>query len=605
MSYAAAQEILERSAPDSLDLAATLSIRGSVAQQRGDFGRAEALHRRALALTDRLAPDSNDNALVLNRLGVVTREQGDLDEAEAFHRRALAVFERTTPGGVEVAGCYNNLGLVAAAREDWAAAEAFHLQALAIRERLKPDGPDVAASLTNLGALAADRGDYAAAEGYLRRSLAIKRTTAPGTPDARRHAAQPRRGAARPRAGTTTRGRRSRRRAPCASDWRRAAATWRRTGTRSATSTASRAGRRTRSPSGAARSTSWTRSAGSSPAPTARASSAATRCSTATRKRFLIERGRAAEAFAIHERFHARALLALLAGRGQADASPMTPPLDLEGVRASLDRGAALLAYGVMRRSVVLYVVRAAGDPGPPVTVVTLAFDEDALRARVLAFRGLLERGRDAPALEPALVAQGERLYADLVRPAERALDGAERLLVSPDGPLHLLPFAALVRSRAAAPVRRRMEAGHRDRVGQRVRRDQEVAPRPCRSGAAGRVRGSDAARRPPAAAAQPPGGRPGGGALRRRGRALPGPERHRAAGPGAGAGRALPPLRDARAPRRAVPARLRARPQRRGRGRRPAARLRGARPPAARRGPRHALGVRVRASATRRPRRG
>jgi CHAT domain-containing protein len=34
------------------------------------------------------------------------------------------------------------------------------------------------------------------------------------------------------------------------------------------------------------------------------------------------------------------------------------------------------------------------------------------------------------------------------LRPAGRALDDAERILISPDGPLHLLPFAALVRQR-------------------------------------------------------------------------------------------------------------------------------------------------------------
>ena len=70
------------------------------------------------------------------------------------------------------------------------------------------------------------------------------------------------------------------------------------------------------------------------------------------------------------------------------------------------------------------------------------------MRDRVVAFRGLIERGRDSSEIEPALVAQGERLYADLVKPAGRALDDAERILISPDGALHLLPFAALVRQR-------------------------------------------------------------------------------------------------------------------------------------------------------------
>ncbi|HET9316127.1 MAG TPA: CHAT domain-containing protein, partial [Vicinamibacteria bacterium] len=60
----------------------------------------------------------------------------------------------------------------------------------------------------------------------------------------------------------------------------------------------------------------------------------------------------------------------------------------------------------------------------------------------------LIERGRDASEVEPALVAQGERLYAELLKPAGRAVDDAERVLVSPDGALHLLPFGALVRRR-------------------------------------------------------------------------------------------------------------------------------------------------------------
>jgi CHAT domain-containing protein/Tfp pilus assembly protein PilF len=447
-SYAVAQDLLERSVPESLDLAATLSIRGSVAQQRGDFGRAEAFHRRALALTERLAPDGVEHALVLNRLGVVAREQGDLDEAETFHRRALAVFEKTVPGGAEVAGSFNNLGLVAAAREDWAAAEAFHLQALAIRERLKPDGPDVAASLANLGALASDRGDFAAAEAFLRRSLAIKRATAPGTltlgvtlhnlgeallglerfDEARASLEEAR--AIRERLAPGS--------GDLAADWH----------------TLGLLDRDQGRPEGAL--AKWRRAldimdaqrgklAGSDRARFARRYAVLYRDPQA----LLLERGQGAEAFAIHERFHARALLALLAGRGQPESAPATPALDLAGVRAALDPGAALLAFGMLRASVVLFVVRAAGDPGPPVTVLTLPFDEEALRARVLAFRGLLERGRESPELEPALLAQGERLYADLVRPAEPALAGADRLLVSPDGPLHLLPFAALVRSRA------------------------------------------------------------------------------------------------------------------------------------------------------------
>ena len=445
--YARAEEILARTVPDSLDLAATLSARGTIASSRRDFGRAEELLRRALSLTERLAPDGVDHAYVLNRLGVVTREQGDLDDAEAFQRRALAIFQKTSPDGIEVAGCFNNLGNLAQTRRQWAAAEDFHRQALAIRERLRPESTDVAASLNNLGNTVLWREDYRGAADLFARSLAIKRRTAPGSltvavtvhnlgeallgqsrfDEARRCFEEARALRARLAPGS----------ADLATDWHSLGLTDLDQG-RPADALAK-----------------WGRALDIMDAQRGKLAGV-DRAGFVGRyadiyrdpQALLLERGRAAAAFAIRERFHARALLALLAGRGQAAAPPATPPLDLAGTRAALDGGTALLAYGMLRRNAVLYVVRAAGDPGPPVTAVTLPFDEDALRARVLAFRGLVERGRDAPALEPALLAQGERLYADLVRPAESALAGADRLLISPDGPLHLLPFAALVRSR-------------------------------------------------------------------------------------------------------------------------------------------------------------
>jgi CHAT domain-containing protein len=48
--------------------------------------------------------------------------------------------------------------------------------------------------------------------------------------------------------------------------------------------------------------------------------------------------------------------------------------------------------------------------------------------------------------LEEALLVQGQKLYELLIAPAAPWIEGADRLLISPDGPLHTLPFAALVR---------------------------------------------------------------------------------------------------------------------------------------------------------------
>jgi CHAT domain-containing protein len=160
----------------------------------------------------------------------------------------------------------------------------------------------------------------------------------------------------------------------------------------------------------------------------------------------LVGLGRPAEAFAVRERMHARAMLSLLGQRDQAPAEPR--PLDLARARAALDPGVTLVAFAVLRHATAAFVVRGPGVAGPAVSVFVIPLDGGALRDRVVAFRGLIERGRSAPEIEPALAAQGERLFADLLAPAGRALDDAERVLISPDGALHLLPFGALVSRR-------------------------------------------------------------------------------------------------------------------------------------------------------------
>ncbi len=59
------------------------------------------------------------------------------------------------------------------------------------------------------------------------------------------------------------------------------------------------------------------------------------------------------------------------------------------------------------------------------------------------SFRRLLKRsGSDRAALQ----ARARRLYDLLVRPAEGSITRAQRILFSPDGPLHTLPFAPLLR---------------------------------------------------------------------------------------------------------------------------------------------------------------
>jgi CHAT domain-containing protein len=69
----------------------------------------------------------------------------------------------------------------------------------------------------------------------------------------------------------------------------------------------------------------------------------------------------------------------------------------------------------------------------------------EALAAEVGVLRSLLLRGREHPEPDPALHDQGRKLYDLLIAPAAATVAGSQRLLISADGPLQTLPFAALV----------------------------------------------------------------------------------------------------------------------------------------------------------------
>lgn len=119
-------------------------------------------------------------------------------------------------------------------------------------------------------------------------------------------------------------------------------------------------------------------------------------------------------------------------------------PLDLAAVRGLLDDRTALCEYAVGEESSFLFVVT-----------------RDRLQSYRLPGQG--ELGRAVEAIRGALAAgPGRRrsgsyvraafqLYQGILAPAEALLRGKSRLLVSPDGPLLVLPFDTLLTEEAAS----------------------------------------------------------------------------------------------------------------------------------------------------------
>jgi CHAT domain-containing protein len=133
-------------------------------------------------------------------------------------------------------------------------------------------------------------------------------------------------------------------------------------------------------------------------------------------------------------------------------------PLGLDAARRTLDADTLGLTYSVGERETILFVLFPQGFRGAPrsgLEAIRLGVGRDGnegsdgndanvgLAAEVAAFRSLLlaRQGLENPTFRRL----AESLSQKLLGPAAHHLPAAQRLAISPDGPLSLLPFAALV----------------------------------------------------------------------------------------------------------------------------------------------------------------
>jgi CHAT domain-containing protein/Tfp pilus assembly protein PilF len=463
--------IRQKLASESVIIAGSLQSLGVIAKERGDLAAAEEYYRRALEMREKLAPGSGAVAESLGNLGNLERSRGNLAMADEYLRRALAIQEEEKISPERRNATLARLGLAAVAvdRGDLALAEELYGRALSLLEEKFPGTKEVSVSLEGLGEIAFRRGELAKAEELFRRALAILEKIAPGSMQLGTLLNEL--GQVHRRAGRLAMATEHFCRATEALDQQR----------------------------GKLGGTMETRAAfGGTAAELYRDCLAA-----------LVDNGRPEEAFRILERGRARSFLDLLAqrelswmtdlppelardrkqtdadyDRTQAALSRLSPvrdqaevdrllvrlrelrthqeeiaakirraspraaalqdpqPLDLAGAQAALDPGSVFLTWSIGREQSFLFVVQPAGaDPG--LAVFPISSGDQALRQRVESFRNLLQRADSDRAV---LREQARELYDTLFRPAEPMIAAARRILVSPDGPLHTLPVAALVR---------------------------------------------------------------------------------------------------------------------------------------------------------------
>lgn len=118
-------------------------------------------------------------------------------------------------------------------------------------------------------------------------------------------------------------------------------------------------------------------------------------------------------------------------------------PLDLSGIQQALDPGTVMLSYNVRASETDLFLIRPDSEP----MSFVLPIDEDALWSLIEGYRELLSQPEASYSSDvmQTLVSRGQELYRTLLGPINDELADSTRILFVPDGPLHLLPWGALV----------------------------------------------------------------------------------------------------------------------------------------------------------------
>ena len=158
------------------NVAASLHNLAGLYQAQGRYDQAEPLYHRSLAIDEKVLGENHPSvATSLNNLAGLYSDQGRFDEAEPLLHRSLAISEKALGENHPlVATSLNNLAGLYQAQGRYDQAEPLLHRSLAIREKaLGENHPDVATSLNNLAALYRDQGRYSEAEPLLQRALAI------------------------------------------------------------------------------------------------------------------------------------------------------------------------------------------------------------------------------------------------------------------------------------------------------------------------------------------------------------------------------------------------------------------------------------------------
>lgn len=164
------------------DIAASLANLGNVEYELRDYERAKQYHMNACDIFRMLPRPDPRFAISLNNLGAAQRELRDHDGARKSFVQALDIFGKTYPKDhLHRAMCLNNLGIVLNGLGELAESRKCHTKALEIRRNAPhPDPLLVAESLQNMALVEFELRQPASARKLLADALEIYRKALPG-----------------------------------------------------------------------------------------------------------------------------------------------------------------------------------------------------------------------------------------------------------------------------------------------------------------------------------------------------------------------------------------------------------------------------------------
>ncbi len=161
----------------STSTAAVLDNLASLYRVKGDYVRAESLYQRALAIREKtLGAERLETASSLANLANLYLVKGDYERAELLLQRVLAIHEKTPSAGPRLTAIsLSDLAVLYFFKGDYERAEPFLQRALAIQKKVMgTEHLDTASSLTRLAVLYFFKGDYGRAGSLFQQALTIQ-----------------------------------------------------------------------------------------------------------------------------------------------------------------------------------------------------------------------------------------------------------------------------------------------------------------------------------------------------------------------------------------------------------------------------------------------